>query len=510
MKRKKIIITSIVTIIMAVAAAIFGITYTDEDIEKISEGIETAVEIIENESTQEIPEAYIEDEIALEEQEVESEAFELQGEIAYNGSTEFPNVQLGEYAGLTYYSQIDSRWKNLPYTAIGDESQTIGSSACGPTCAAMVVSSVKGTILPPDMCNLYLQNGFRSPNNGTYWSAFRWTADVFDFADYKEIYKLNEVCDLLEENYMVIAACGNGLFTTGGHFILVYGYEDTNGSKQCDAGDRLKVYDPYLYSGKFNTSTRRGKAQVEGNTVYVEKEVFRNNANYSIFFAFKNDRKENNNTEAIDKRPVTTATYTRYVKVNSSLNVRSGPGTNYKYVKSLYNGDQVTVYSEQSNWSNIGTSEWVCSDYLTDSNVKVKNTVGETRKLKSTTTLYSKSDLSGTRYTYLPNTKVTIKKNISSTVDYIYVPATGRWAYVSTSAYSNTGTTSSNSSNSLKGTTQKFKGNTTIWKNSSMTGTYYTYLPNTTVKVLDDLGNIDYIYVSKTGRYGYVYESVYK
>ena len=509
MKKKKIIITSIVTIIMAVAAAIFGITYTDEDVEKISEGIETVVKIIENESTQEIPEAYIEDEIALEEQEVESESFEIQGEIAYNGSTEFPNVQLGEYAGLTYYSQIDSRWKNLPYTAIGDETQTIGSSACGPTCAAMVVSSIKGTILPPDMCNLFLQNGFRSANNGTYWSAFRWTADVFDFADYKEIYKLNEVCDLLEENYMVIAACGNGLFTTGGHFILVYGYEDTNGSKQCDAGDRLKVYDPYLYSGKFNTSTRRGKAQVEGNTVYVEKEVFRNNANYSIFFAFKNDRKENNNTEAVDKKPVTTATYTRYVKVNSSLNVRSGPGTNYKYVKSLYNGDQVTVYSEQSNWSNIGTSEWVCSDYLTDSNVKVKNTVGETRKLKSTTTLYSKSDLSGTRYTYLPNTKVTIKNNISSTVDYIYVPATGRWAYVSTSAYAGTSSGSS-VSKSLEGTTQKFKWNTTVWKNSSMSGTYYTYLPNTSVKVLDDLGSIDYIKVPATGRYGYVYESVYK
>ena len=56
---------------------------------------------------------------------------------------------------------------------------------------------------------------------------------------------------MLEENYMVISACGNGLFTTGGHFILIYGYEDTNGSGQCDSGDRLKIYDPYLYSGKF-------------------------------------------------------------------------------------------------------------------------------------------------------------------------------------------------------------------------------------------------------------------
>ena len=56
---------------------------------------------MDNQSTTEIPEAYIEDEQKLEEQETEDEGFELQGEIAYNGSSELPNVQLGEYAGLT-------------------------------------------------------------------------------------------------------------------------------------------------------------------------------------------------------------------------------------------------------------------------------------------------------------------------------------------------------------------------------------------------------------------------
>jgi len=43
-----------------------------------------------------------------------------------------------------------------------------------------------------------------------------------------------------------------------------------------------------------------------------------------------------------------------------------------------------------------------------------------------------------------------------------------------------------------------------------MQGKYYSYLPNTRVQVLKDLGNIDYIYVKATNRYGYVYESVYK
>ena len=313
-----------------------------------------------------------------------------------------------------------------------------------------------------------------------------------------------EIINLLEENYMVISACGNGLFTTGGHFILIYGYEDTNGSGQCDSGDRLKIYDPYLYSGKFNLSTRRGKATVEGNTVYVEKEVFRNNANYSIFFAFKNDRSVQNSTE-VNSTDVTTATYTRYVKVNTSLNVRSGPSTNYSIVGRKYNGDKVTIYKESSNWSNIGTNEWVSSDYLTDSNVQIPNTVGQYKKLKSTTTLYSNSNLTGTRYTYLKNTKVKILQNVSSTVDRIYVPATGRYAYVDNSAY---GTTVSGVN--LTGQYKKFKSNTIIYSNSNLTGTKYYYLPKTRVKVIADYGNINKIYVPATGRYGFVSENVYR
>lgn len=508
MKNKKLIITAVVTIVLALAGVFFGIEYTQDDVDKISEGVETVVSIIEeNQSTKEIPEAYVEDEQALEEQEVEDEGFELQGEIAYNGSSELPNVQLGQYTGLTYYSQIDPRWKNKLYTSTGNSSQTMGSSACGPTCAAMVVSSIKGTILPTEMADLYVQYGFRSANNGTYWSAFRWTADVFDIG-YKEVQRLNDVCDLLEKNYMVISACGNGLFTTGGHFILIYGYEDTNGSGQCDSGDRLKIYDPYLYSGKFNLSTRRGKATVEGNTVYVEKETFRAYANYSGFFAFKNDRSVQNSTE-VNSTDVTTATYTRYVKVNTSLNVRSGPSTNYSIVGRKYNGDKVTVYKESSNWSNIGTDEWVSSDYLTDSNVQISNTVGQFKKLKATTTLYSNSNLTGTRYTYLKNTKVKILQNVSNIVDRIYVPATGRYAYVDNSAYA-----SSNnaiiSSNNLAGQTKIFKSNTTIYDYKTMNGKYYSYLPNTYVKVLEDYGNINKIYVKATGRTGYVYESVYR
>lgn len=492
MKNKKLIITAVVTIVLALAGVFFGIEYTQDDVDKISEGVETVVDIIEeNQSTKEIPEAYVEDEKALEEQETESEAFELQGEIAYNGSSELPNVQLGQYTGLTYYSQIDSRWKNKLYTSTGNTSQTMGSSACGPTCAAMVVSSIKGTILPTEMADLYVKYGFRSANNGTYWSAFRWTADVFDI-DYKETIYLDEACKLLQDNYYLIVGCGNGLFTTGGHFIMLYDYDGTH----------IKVYDPYLYSGKFNLSTRRGKAIVQGNTVLVTKDNFRNYANYGTFFAFKNDRTDTKE----DNTNVVTATYNRYVKVNTSLNVRSGPGTSYNVVGRKYNGDKVTVYKESSNWSNIGTNEWVSSDYLTDSNVQpISNTVGQYKKLKSTTTLYSNSNLTGTRYTYLKNTRVKILQNVSSTVDRIYVPATGRYAYVDNSAF---GTITVSGVN-LTGQYKRFKSNTIIYSNSNLTGAKYYYLPKTRVKVIADYGNVNKIYVPATGRYGFVSENVY-
>lgn len=160
---KRKIITAVVVIILAIAGMIFGITYTDEDVNKISDGIETVTNIIQdNMSTTEIPELTEEDEQVLEFQEtdLENEGFERQGEVAYNGASTTPNIQLGEYAGLTYYSQADSRWANHMYSAIGDSSQTIMSSGCGPTSAAMVVSSIRGTITPDTMrrliCRIWL------------------------------------------------------------------------------------------------------------------------------------------------------------------------------------------------------------------------------------------------------------------------------------------------------------------------------------------------------------------
>lgn len=369
MRKLKLII--FIAIILSVITGV--ITVNNRKDNKTVENINTNVckkEICQYELSDEnikaLPSKNIEN--GIDEQSLEVESFEEQGPIAYNGDEKHQNINLGNYIGLTYYSQIDSRWASHPYTSINKSSQTIGTSGCGPTCASMVVTATRGTITPPEMGDLFVEHGYRSANNGTYLSAFRFVADTFNI-EYNETYKLDNAINLLNNNYYVVASCGNGLFTTGGHLILIVGVEN----------DTLKIYDPFLYNGKFETSTRRGKVTVSGNTVYCSISNFRKYANYTRFFAYKHD----SNVPTNNYVPSTNTNTTMYVKANGGLNVRSSP--NGKKVGALSNGSQVIVYETQENWSRIGTNRWVCSDYLTNS----KSTVSSNSNTKVNTKKYS-------------------------------------------------------------------------------------------------------------------------
>lgn len=451
-------------------------------------------EQIQNLSTKDIPYQTEEDEeIASKEQEVENEEFELQGEIAYNGTSEYPNISLGSYVGLTYYNQTDSRWKDHPYTVTGSSTQTIGISGCGPTSAAMIVTAIKGTITPPQMGDLFVQYGYRSPNNGTYWSSFRWVADVFDIG-YQETSSLDTAVDLVRNNNYVVCSVGNGLFTTGGHFVVIVGID----------GDMLKIYDPYLYNGKFDTSTRRGKVTILGNTVYCSIDNFRNYANYKGFFAYKNNGNiEENNTNAENNEVMNV----KYIKTSTGIgvNVRSGPGISYSKVGALPDGSKVTVYEIQGDWSRIGTNRWVSSNYLqntSNTNNVIQNTVGNTVKIKACN-LYSNSNLTGTVYGYKSNTTVTILQNITSNIDKIRVNVTGRVAYINTANYINT--------SSSIGQIKRFKGYTIMYSNPNLTGIKYQYKENTSVKILENVStSVDKVQVVVTGRIAYVMNDSYR
>lgn len=502
-KQKRNITLIIISILVGLLGG-FGFYNVNQDKsteELIGSAVNEVVDYIDNKSTTEIPELTEIDEQTLEVQETESEGFEEQGEIAYNGSDKAPDVSVGEYAGLTYYSQLDNRWSRKMYSSTGDTSQTIGSSGCGPTSASMVVSSIKGNITPDIMSDLYVQYGYRSANNGTYWSAFKWTADVFNIG-YSECYKLDDAVAKLKDNHYIIASCNQGLFTYGGHFIVLIGVE----------GDYIKVYDPYLYNGKFEVSSRRGLATVTGNTVYVGIDNFREYANYQKFFCFKNDRKEvkENTTITVvtDKveSNVTTVNYQVKITANGGLNIRSGASTSYSRVGGYTKNSIVTILAENNGWGKTDKG-WISLAYTSRDIATLNNTVGQTKKLTKASTLYSNSNLTGTKYNYKANTTITILQNISASVDKVKVNVTGRIAYINNSNYTNTTVAKPNST---VGNTRKTKS-CTLYSNSNLSGTRYQYKANTTVTILQNVNSyIDKVRVNTTGRVAYINVNNYK
>ena len=454
-------------------------------------------EIKSNKSSTEIPILTEEDEQTVEFQETEAEGFEEQGIIAYNGAEKTPNVQLGEYSGLTYYSQIDNRWKNKMYSSVGNTAQTIGTSGCGPAAAAMVVSSIKGNITPDQMADLYMKYGYRSANQGTYWSAFKWTADVFDIG-YSEYYKLDDAIAKLKDNHYIIASCNQGLFTYGGHFVVLVGLE----------GNYIKIYDSYLYNGKYDVASRRGKAIVRGNTTYVSIQDFRQYANYKKFFCFKNDRtniNENNNSSGNTSSGTSKVNYQVRITANSGLNIRAGAGTSYPRVGGYAKGTIVTILAESNGFGKTDRG-WISLNYTSTNigNSSVVGTSGQTKKLARASILYSNSNLTGYRYNYKTNTTVTILENVSANVDKVRVNVTGRVAYININNYSSV------YGSSNVGTVKRIK-NCVLYSNSNLTGYRYQYKDNTSVVVLQHVNSyVDKVRVRMTGRVAYISVDRYK
>ena len=173
-----------------------------------------------------------------------------------------------------YYNQKDPRWVNYPYPAPGYESATIGSGGCAPTCGAMVVSSARDIITPDDMGDISRENGFRV-SGGTRAELFDYIADRWSL-EYQRPHSSYEAFDLCQNNWFVVILCGQGLWTTSGHYILAVGTR----------GDQIQIFDPGLYDGKFNSASRRGKVSVEGVSCFCQIDTFKRYSNAQSFYAF--------------------------------------------------------------------------------------------------------------------------------------------------------------------------------------------------------------------------------
>ena len=138
-------------------------------------------------------------------------------------------------------------------------------------------------------------------------------------------------------------------------------------------------------------------------------------------------------------RSQNTVNQTRKLARNCTLYSNSSlSGIQYSYLAKT----QVTILENvTSNIDKIRVNATGRIAYINTNNYSnysvntVKSTVNQYRKLRVNCILYSNSNLSGIRYSYLANTQVKILRNVSSTVDYIYIPRTNRYAYIRNNLY---------------------------------------------------------------------------
>lgn len=124
-----------------------------------------------------------------------------------------------------YFLQSDSRWKNLPYTSSNQASQTIGSSGCGPSSAAMIINTwVDNKFGPVEACAFSLDNGYRTANSGTAWGLFKALAVKYGLEFVQTAsYDIAKTFMLSHTDAMMVCSMKSGVWShSGGHYVLTY------------------------------------------------------------------------------------------------------------------------------------------------------------------------------------------------------------------------------------------------------------------------------------------------
>lgn len=381
----------------------------------------------------------------------------------------------------------------------------------------------------------------------------RWGLEI------ERIHSSYEAFERCKNGDFVVMVAGAGLWTSAGHFILAVGTR----------GDEIQIYDPYLYAGKFDTSSRRGAGvSVEGSSCYVQIDKFKQYSNIQRLWAINigaqvqpepNPRptggrsigdtvtingvytssSSTNRLNPIVKTgtityisegalnpyllnngdigwtndncilgggapqpvPPTPSLNVGTVRVNSSLNVRSGPSTSYGRVGSLYNGNTVTIYEEQNGWYRIGDNKWVSSDYVAITG----NTPQQSNRIAVVTAKSGLNVRSGPSTSY---SRVGGLANGTSVT--IYEEQNG-WAKIGEGQWVSEDYLSFNGNTSTVGQTRKFATTTTLYANANLTGTTYVYKSNVAVIIKENVNSdVDKIYVPATGRTAYCRNNVYR
>ena len=120
--------------------------------------------------------------------------------------------------------QWDPRWG---YQTYGDS--CVGVAGCGPTCLSMVMLYLTGDemLMPDVIANYAMEKGYYVNGTGTAWALID-SFPIWYGIEVSET-KVTEraIKSELDKGKVLICAMGQGDFTVSGHFIVIYGHDDS-------------------------------------------------------------------------------------------------------------------------------------------------------------------------------------------------------------------------------------------------------------------------------------------
>ena len=144
------------------------------------------------------------------------------------GAAVQPTPEPGKFVQPVDYKQGDKQWGKKIYSNHNDPKQTMASSGCGPTSDADVVATLKDpSVTPWTIAQLSMKWGDRSYNNGTNWTLFTpHTKDYYKFSKVVKSANWSALKACLDAGGYVVCSMAPGYWTSGGHFICAWKYDD--------------------------------------------------------------------------------------------------------------------------------------------------------------------------------------------------------------------------------------------------------------------------------------------
>ena len=158
-------------------------------------------------------------------------------------------------SGIKDFYYYDQTQYTYPY---GDD--TIANSGCGPTCFAMIASTLTGKTITPIDAVSWCGNSYYVRNVGTMWSYFGAASKRFGITMESQTYMIDTAIEALKKGKYVISSQSYGRFTKGGHFIVLAGVNSSG---------KIIVYDPNGANRYVGTAFTKAEISEAGTCYWI-------------------------------------------------------------------------------------------------------------------------------------------------------------------------------------------------------------------------------------------------